>query len=93
MTSIIVNGRIRPGSVFVPFETLGTGSITRKVRCADLPRFSDIDVCRAWMWANQWLIARRRISWEEEFTDLARDEFLAGLGVDRRHTAPRRWDL
>ncbi len=75
---VIRNGRILPRSVFVPWETMPDG---RTVRCNNLPRFCDIDQARTYLFKS-WDLARRRISWIEDFSDLAKEEFLAGYGTE-----------
>lgn len=75
----VVNGRIRPLSVFVPWETLTDG---RTIRCTNLPRFAAIEQARDFVFLNNDL-ARRRISYVEDFSELAKDELLAGYGSGR----------
>lgn len=70
--------RARPGSVFVPYETLVSGLV---VRVRDLPRFVEPDQVIKFL-GERTDLSRRMLDWREECDTTSIDEYMSGVGED-----------
>lgn len=70
------NMRMRPGSVFVPYEQFN--SVVRRVY--DLPRFVEPEHVMAFI--HKQTLGKRRIDWREEFDAISINEYMRCIGEE-----------
>lgn len=78
--------RKRPSSIFVPYETLGSGVV---VRVSDLPRFVESNEVMKFLRSRYGQsVAHRKLDWREETDWDSINEYMLGLGEGKQEPNP-----